>query len=172
MYDNYGQEKNVLLLGAPKRSCLYSSLLGPDPHFENQLPEALLHHFASRFRLGDISQKRGRTVEVTCGKVSSSLLRPLAGGREWLWAWRPSSSLSLLPEEAESGSCRSSSHNMSSVSDAACEPTAEMRCSTSRGFTPVTMVTVLLSSWREQTKLKEGESRNQVFMFSETSRHI
>ncbi len=71
----------------------------------------------------------------TCGKASSSsLVRAMLGrGREWLWLWGSSSPLSLLPVEMESGSCRSSSHNISSVSEAGCEPSEGRRSSTSHG---------------------------------------
>ncbi len=74
-------------------------------------------------------------LQPTCGKASSSsLVRAMLGrGREWLWLWGSSSPLSLLPVEMESGSCRSSSHNISSVSEAGCEPSEGRRSSTSRG---------------------------------------
>lgn len=69
----------------------------------------------------------------------------LGRGREWLWLWGSSPTLSLLPVEAESGSCRSSSHNISSVSEAGREPSEGRRSSTSRGRAGVSVGIPLLS---------------------------
>lgn len=69
----------------------------------------------------------------------------LGRGREWLWLWGSSSPLSLLPVEAESGSCRSSSHNISSVSEAGREPSEGRRSLTSCGRAGMSVGIPLLS---------------------------
>lgn len=75
------------------------------------------------------------TPVISCCRLSSSLLRLLDCGSTILGLYLPFPSLSLLPVEAESGPCRSSSHIVSSVSEAGREPTPGLRRSTSRGLT-------------------------------------
>lgn len=90
-----------------------------------------------------LGQNQNHHTGPTCAKVSSSsssLVRTVGGGRVWLWQWSSSSPLSVLGEEAESGPCRSSSHSISSESEAGRESSEGRSWSTRAGFATVTAV--------------------------------
>lgn len=86
------------------------------------------------------------TPVIACCRLSSSssLVRVAFCGSAVPGLHLPQSSLSLLSVEAVSGPWRSSSHIVSSVSEAGREPTLGLRRSTSRGFT---LMGAPLSSW-------------------------